>query len=378
MVNTIIQRKKNSVPKTSNHKLSVKKKINQSLLNIFGYGRTYRIIHRGYITCKNNINSIKGINSRVRKRLFRSNNSMLINFFSESEIKSLAQNNATVFTNDGFDSLVSIIVPTLNGEKHLRNLIPSLLKNTLYSNYEVIFIDNNSKDGTEKYINSLYNKKFKYINSRKNLNFSESINLGVEKASGEYLVFLNNDVMPLYGWLDEMLRIWTSINNPGVVGARLIYNKLDASRLKIKEVVYPGLSVQHDGIRFRWTRNGIVPFNIGKYENPLRKDSLVSETVPAITAACLLTDRTTFLKVKGFDERYTFGREDVDFCLRVKSEDLNVVVARNSLLFHREFSSQIRNSHSYRKASRIANHKLFNDIWGEIIATAIWKEKNTI
>lgn len=356
--------------------ISVKSKVRDYILGRFGFGKIYKIMRKVYIIGKNSNSIFRKVIEKIKRKNQRGNQELLLNVTSEAEIKSLAQNVAKPINYDDQNELVSIIVPTRNGKKYIEQLLPNLRKNTLYKNCELIIVDNNSSDRTLEYVESWKDRvKLHYYNTYKSLNFSQSINYGVSKSNGKYLVFLNNDVVPLYGWLDEMLTCMKN-NNAGIVGARLVYPRLSPARLRIKEVIYPGCSIQHDGIKFKWTKAGVIPFNTGKYVSPMIVDySSDAKPVPAVTAACMLTDRQTFDQIGGFDEKYWFGREDVDYCLKVHELGKDVLVANKSILFHREFSSQIKQMQSRVKALRKNNQDLFVSRWNEKLASAIWNEK---
>lgn len=365
----------NEIPNTD--RASIKDQVKRFILRRTGYGGIYKTVRSIYLQGINAKKRAIRIKKRIQNKLVNPNISLLLNVSQESEIKAYAQNIAKPLVIDTISPLISIIIPTKDGKEYLEDLLPSLKKNTLYSNIEVIIVDNGSKDFTKRYVDE-WRKilNIKHFNTSQDLNFSQSVNFGASKALGQYLLLLNNDTVPLYGWLDEMLDLILNQKNVGVVGARLIYNQLFSSRANIKEVVYPGCSIQHDGIKFNWTKTGIIPYNIGKYQSPLFGDSKKEAvSVPAVTAACLLTDKKLFDSLGGFDENYKFGREDVDYCLKVKKQGKEILVSRKSLLFHREFSSQIKQKKTVIKKSRIYNHEYFNEIWNEWLSSVIWEEK---
>ncbi len=357
--------------------ISIKNKSKEFLINRFGYGKIYKVVRRLFIEVRSAKVAYRKVIDKIQRKMHRGRQTLLLNISSEAEIKSLAQNVAKPISHNEHNELVSIIVPTRNGRKYIEQLFPSLKKNTLYTNYELIIVDNNSSDRTLEYVESWKDRlKLQYFNTYQDLNFSQSINYGVEKSKGKYIVFLNNDVIPLYGWLDEMLKCMINNSNAGIVGARLVYTSLSPSRLKIKEVIYPGCSIQHDGIKFKWTKSGVIPVNIGKYLSPLMVDySSDTRPVPAVTAACMLTNRQIFDQIGGFDEKYWFGREDVDYCLKVHELGKDVLVSNKSILFHREFSSQLKQKQSSVKVSRINNQNLFASKWNDKLVSAIWNEK---
>ncbi len=96
----------------------------------------------------------------------------------------------------------SIIIPTWNGEKLLRKNLPGVLKNAP-ENSEIIVIENGSEDGSREYLEQLKvkNEKLKTVFNDDNLGFIGGCNQGVEMAKGDYVVLLNNDVVPKKNFL---------------------------------------------------------------------------------------------------------------------------------------------------------------------------------
>ena len=111
------------------------------------------------------------------------------------------------------EDLVTIIVPVYNREKYIKETIDSILKQT-YTNYEVIFIDDCSTDGSleilEEYCN-LYNN-FKLIKLKRNMGVSFARNIGIRKASGRYIAFLDSDDLWLSNRLEEQVK-FAKMNN---------------------------------------------------------------------------------------------------------------------------------------------------------------------
>jgi len=87
---------------------------------------------------------------------------------------------------------VSIVLPTYNGAKYLRQSIDSCLKQT-YKNIELIIVDDGSIDETPQIITSYQDEKIKYIKHDKNKRLPQALNTGFEMASGEYLTWTSDD-----------------------------------------------------------------------------------------------------------------------------------------------------------------------------------------
>lgn len=89
-------------------------------------------------------------------------------------------------------NLISVIVNCFNGETYLENCINSILHQT-YSNYEIIFLDNNSSDNSLDIIKKFSNPKIKIYKTNSYLKLYDARNLAVEKSNGEFITFLDTD-----------------------------------------------------------------------------------------------------------------------------------------------------------------------------------------
>ena len=121
--------------------------------------------------------------------------------------------------------LVSIIIPNKDEKETLENCLESIRKNTLYDNYEIIIVENNSTTDEifEYYKKISADPRIHLICWKKEFNYSAINNFGVKNARGEYLLFLNNDVTVITeDWLGEMLGVCQR-REVGAVGVKLLY-----------------------------------------------------------------------------------------------------------------------------------------------------------
>ena len=94
--------------------------------------------------------------------------------------------------NTSYKPLISIIVNCFNGEKYLKESLLSILKQT-YSNWEVIFWDNQSSDNSKKIFSEFKDKRFKYFISEKHTPLYEARNNAIQNSKGELIAFLDTD-----------------------------------------------------------------------------------------------------------------------------------------------------------------------------------------
>jgi O-antigen biosynthesis protein len=253
---------------------------------------------------------------------------------------------------------VSIIVPTRDGRHHLERLFVGLTAHTHYSEFEVVVVDNASTDGTLDYLEALAAPfPVHVVASEQNLSFAQANARGVERAGGELLLFLNNDIEPFEaGWLQELV---CALDAEGVeaVGATLLH----AEDLALPEA---DPRVQHRAIRFRWQDEMVKGFNDGDgrdlWEGPFGSEL----RAPAVTAACMLISRESFARVGGFGAGYLYGTEDVDLGLKLLVSGAESAGVGRSVLVHRESSSQNRASRDFRRLNRLENRRLFLECWG--------------
>jgi O-antigen biosynthesis protein len=254
--------------------------------------------------------------------------------------------------------VVSVIVPTRNGLAHLKRLFAGLTAHTRYPELEVVIVDNASTDETIAYVESLRTTfPVHVVANEENLSFAQANARGAERASGELLLFLNNDVEPFEpGWLKELV---AALESEGVeaVGATLLHpEKLDGPAEEPR--------VQHRAIRFRWQDGMVKGFNHGDGDG-LWEEAFGSESrAPAVTAACMLIARDSFERVGGFSAGYRYGTEDVDLGLKLLVSGGESAGVGRSVLFHRESASQNRASRDFRRLNRLENRRLFLECWG--------------
>lgn len=122
---------------------------------------------------------------------------------------------------------VSIIIVNFNGKKYLHNLFESLIKIKHDGfDFEIIFVDNNSNDGSTDYIETCKWKEkipIKVICNTENQGFAMGNNTGVANAEGKYIVFLNNDTAVTENWLSELYYYIERKADCGIAASKLLF-----------------------------------------------------------------------------------------------------------------------------------------------------------
>jgi glucosyl-dolichyl phosphate glucuronosyltransferase len=117
---------------------------------------------------------------------------------------------------------ISVIICTYNRKAYLKKCLDSLKKQTTKYNYEVIVIDNNSKENTRRIVHSYkkYNRISYFLEKRQGL--SQARNLGIKKSSGEIIAFMDDDAIAENNWLEKILISFEKDKRIGAVGGKII------------------------------------------------------------------------------------------------------------------------------------------------------------
>ncbi len=240
---------------------------------------------------------------------------------------------------------VSFVTATYNCLNYTKEFFESLKDTVDGINYEIIFVDDCSTDGTRDYLKSIESETVKVVLNEENQGFAANNNLGVEMASAEIVGLLNNDLLLKKGWLEPMLKAIKEFDKIGSVGNVQLNPKTEL--------------IDHAGIFFDLLGR---PAHARKNrQSPPSGDYLEWN---AVTAACMLIKKSVFDAVGGFDTQYINGCEDVDLCVRLKGEGYRHFVANKSVIYHHVSSSPDR--HKFNDD----NSKLFMDRWQD--QTKIW------
>jgi GT2 family glycosyltransferase len=214
---------------------------------------------------------------------------------------------------------VSIIIPTRNGRHLLGRCIESVMARSIYDNYEIVVVDNQSDDpATLEYLATMPGRVLRYPHE---FNYPRQVNLAAAAVECDVLVFLNNDTEVLTAdWLDRLIE-QAMRPEVGAVGPRL---------------VLPDGSVQHEGIligAWRGHANSI------EWGNWWRMGDLLRD-VSAVTGACMAVRPSVYWRLGGYDERLRVAYNDVDFCLRLHQAGYQVVYEPDAKLLHAEGSTR--------------------------------------
>ena len=251
---------------------------------------------------------------------------------------------------------VSLIIPTRDGYRILKECVESILQRTSYTNYEILIVDNQSKDvQTLRYLQQLVKRcaHIRVLQYDHPFNYSAINNYAVEHCTGSIVGFINNDVEVLNAaWLTEMV---SHAVRPevGAVGALLFY---------------PDLTVQHGGVVVGM--HGVADHAFkGARPNDKRADPFAMlqsvHNPDAVTAAVMVMRKESFHSVGGFDDQHlVVAFNDVDLCLKLRQRGQRIVFTPHAKLIHHESKSRQLYQSSTSRQRELYEHFVMRTRWG--------------
>lgn len=236
-----------------------------------------------------------------------------------------------------FNDRISIIIPSKDNYAVLKRCIDSINGKSSYNNYEIIVVDNGSKEDVRNKISVIADK---YIYEKTDFNFSKMCNIGAENAEGQYLLFLNDDTEVISeDWLEKMLN-YASEPQTGAVGCKLLYP--DNGK------------IQHCGVIN--IKNGPVHCFLGFDDSSdlYYGRNRYAYNYSAVTAACMMIDKNKFT---GFDEELPVAYNDIDLCWTLIEKGYFNVCVNSVKLYHYESLSRGDDRQNGKKLLRLYNER---------------------
>jgi GT2 family glycosyltransferase len=223
---------------------------------------------------------------------------------------------------------VSVIIVNWNNFEDSAECLESL-KCATYPNLEVVVVDNGSDADDARRLRERFGGAIGLIENQRNLGFAKGCNIGIRDALGrgaDYVALLNNDTVVTPGFLDELVRAARSDGRVGIAGG------------KIRCYEFPDLI---------WFAGGIVDYRTGN--TPIRGSGEVDQgqfdekvEVDWICSCFMLISRELLEKVGLLDERFFFGWEDADLCLRAAGKGYKVLYVPGAEIWHKGFGDTKR------------------------------------
>lgn len=251
---------------------------------------------------------------------------------------------------------VSIVIPIHDGLKLTKQCVDSLYEINTYKNLEIIIANNNSElEETKTYLKEVVKQhdNIKVVDINEEFNYSRINNLAVKEASGDFILFLNNDTKVLQpDFLDWMVG-YAQLKHVGCVGIKLLF--------KNKAVQSAGTVLGFGGLA------GHVFAACNYDDNGLFGRLCMPYNYTAVTAACMLIDKKKFKKIGCFDEKLTVALNDVDLCLSSLKNGFYNVCLSNVEMFHFESKSRGYEDTAEKHNRFMKEQEYMKNKWGKYL-----------
>jgi len=232
---------------------------------------------------------------------------------------SLKQNSSTKAPNSTSktlkEPLVSAVIPTFNRKDDLLECLRAL-SNSSYSNMEIVVVDNASTDGTSEAIQKLY-PYVKLMKLERNTGVTGGRNAGARVAKGEFILFLDHDMIVDKQMVEELTKVIEADPSIGVAGP-VIYYYDEPSKI--------------------WAAGTSISMTTGKVSfNTVNPDEsgLISPFEVQVLPAAILTRKELLFQIGFFNDEFFAVYEDTDFCLRARDVGYKVLCVPDAKAWHR-------------------------------------------
>lgn len=260
--------------------------------------------------------------------------------------------------------LVSLIIPTKDRLDLLQPCVEGLLatREANATPFELLIVDNGGNDASSaRFLEELTARDHaQVLHDPSPFNWAQLNNRAAQKSSGDVLLFLNDDTIPVSpAWCDELC-LWATWPGAGVAGGRLVYDDGTLQHAGVVTGVYG--TAAHEGV-------GAA----GEDAGYLGRHALVHRA-SAVTGACMAVRRACFAEMQGFDERWAVSYNDVDFCLRAQASGWAVLYAPQAVFHHfesktRRFDAQLEGD---AREARKAEADALRQRWGDRLDADPW------
>lgn len=257
-------------------------------------------------------------------KLFTANNTWLSRC---SDMLELAYPDEAERCPNNFYSNISIVVLNYNNQNVIFDCVDSLLRYRSRYDYEIIVVDNQSTDGSYEELKKKYNSKITLARNKKN-GCSSGRNLGVKKATTDYILFLDSDQFALHAyWLDTFIGL---IEHDGVDVIGWAAGWLKKERDGYSKTVFD------------------YPYNYMPANTLARKD------IDYLGSGGMLFAKTFFDKIHGFDEKYDpTCFEDTDLSMTFRNAGFDI--------YYSPYLGALHVPHQTTKSGTASHQKLFDE-----------------
>jgi len=227
--------------------------------------------------------------------------------------------------------MLSIVIVNYNASPYLENCLRSIYSDSSVktTTFEVIAVDNNSKDESVKMVREKF-PDVRLIENERNEGFIRANNKGIMASKGTYILSLNNDTFVLPGALENLVNFMDCHPEAGGCGAKVLNG--DGS---IQHQCKRGFPTLSSAFFYFLHLHQLFPKSklFGRYLMTYLDPEKISE-VDSVSGSCLMVKRAVIKDVGIMDEDYTMYGDDLDWCYRIKKAGWKVYYVPDAEIIH--------------------------------------------
>lgn len=237
---------------------------------------------------------------------------------------------------------LSVIVVSWESAGELPKCLKAVFESKAEWDYEVLLIDNSSRDGSPELIRKEF-PRVRLVENHRNRGFAQAVNQGMTLSRGDYLLLLNPDVVLLPGALEAMAGYLDSHPDVGALAPQMVFpdGAVQASCREFPS--YQVLLWEMTGLsRLFPTHRVLGRWKMGYFDHATERE------VEQPMASCFMLRREVLEKAGYLDEDFPLYFNDVDWCFRMRHEKVKIVFFPGARAVHDLGASTTR--HPYGKA----------------------------
>lgn len=211
---------------------------------------------------------------------------------------------------------VTILIPNYNGRKWLEQCLSTVEKST-YPNKEILVVNNGSTDDSAKFLKNNY-PNVRVVEIKKNRGYAGANNFGVKKASGKYVLFLNNDTQVSSNFLEPLVERMEKDKTVGAV------------QPQIRHMVQRNVI---DSIGSFFTFTGFL-YHYGYFQPHQEKKYQKELSIYSVKGACFFMKKKDYIYLGGIDESFVTYVEESDLCHRILLSGKKIIYVPQSVVYH--------------------------------------------
>lgn len=239
---------------------------------------------------------------------------------------------------------LSIIIVNYNTYGLTKQTIDSVISKRHTFSYEMILVDNASKDGSIEALEETYSKECEaelihIIKNEDNLGFAKANNIGMRRAKGEYILLLNSDTEVEGNCLEGCIEKMEQEKHLGALGCKVVLANGRLDHACKRGFPTPKASLYYF---LKWDRKD--PIKYGQYDALYLGEDEVGE-VDALMGAFMLMPKRVLDEVGLLDEDFFMYGEDIDLCYRIKEAGYGILYFPEESIIHYKGGSSTRRRH---------------------------------